>query len=163
MRPASRLVTIGLVVVVGAVAGGVGFASFVSTATITGSAGAGTLGPLVVTYLASVSGPGITVTSTLPTPTATFYFNGPFYPGQVANLSFTIKNTGTLPVLSPNLAYSNPSTVCDTDFSTTGVWGVPSSLAGGASFSGFWNITASMTPGCPGHTDTLVLSVTGTY
>jgi len=154
------------------VAGGIGFAAFTASATISGASGnAGTLAiwftavsldhSTTPSYVGFTSGP-----TGLNSPNVSLGV-GPIGPGDVVTFDFTAKNVGTLNVVSPTLSYTTPNVhnVCDGTFitGTVNVPGSPTSLAAGASFSGTFSIVESPTApsGCMNTTATFTFTVSG--
>lgn len=154
------------------VAGGVGFAAFTASATISGSSG--NAGSLAIWFTAvslnySATPSYVTFTSGptgINSPNVTLGV-GPIGPGDVVTFNFTAKNVGTVNIVSPTLSYTTPAVhnVCDGTFVTgsVNVPGSPTSLAAGASFSGTFSIieSASAPSACMGTTATFTFTVSG--
>ena len=169
----SLLATVAVVLTV--VSSGVAFAAFSSSVGLSVSGSAGSL-DLVFTYIALGAGTPsyISISSEVPAvpPTAggspasiVTLDLGPFGVGDTSVIDFTVKNLGTLPA-GPPLTVHAPgpgSSECDSEWSSSSPTGVPSSLGGGASFSGTWSITfTGPTLGCPTpSTAVFVLVISG--
>ncbi len=167
MQNSQRIAVTGLVAVAVLLTAGLGFAQFTTSGSISGNAQSGSFG-LIVTYLAV--GPGTPAYISFggpPTGIGTDYVTfsiGLFGPGDVAYLTYTVMNTGTLTVPNPNLVVSTTSTnLCDSLFSA-GATGAPTSLAGGASFTATMTISEEVSPppACAGASATVTLTVMGT-
>lgn len=168
----SRLTTlrIAMVTVVVLATAGAGFAAFTSAATFSGGSSAGTLTIVFTAVSLDPSTPSYVVFTSGPTGINTNLVTlgvGPIGPGDTVVFDFTAKNTGTLNVVSPTLAYTTPSVtnVCDGTFvtGTVHVPGSPTSLAAGASFSGTFSIveSSSAPSSCEGTTATFTFTVSG--
>lgn len=169
----SRVTLSGLLVVATVALAGVGFAAFTANAYITGGvAGApgglsgGSL-TLIVTALSEGAGTPAYIALTGVTGIGTSLVHmsiGLFSPGDTAYLDYTVKNTGTLGVPSPNIVVQTISTnACDSLFSV-GATGAPTFLGAGASFSAIFTISEEASPPavCAGASATVTLTVTGT-
>jgi hypothetical protein len=169
MTGSRRTAVLLAVLAVGVLAvGGLGYAAFTSSATLTTNASSGSM-DLVFTAISLGAGtPGYIAISgespTLPASTVSLDL-GTFAPGDVAYLDFSVENTGTLKAQPLNVMYPGPgSTMCDTEW-TAVPSGIPGSLAGGATFTtGVLTITFNgPTMDCPSpSTAIFVLEIVGT-
>jgi hypothetical protein len=172
-----RTALVGLVAVAVLVAGGVGFAQFTASASITGNGQAGSfeliwtavsLDPSTPSnvILSGPSGPPSTPTG-IGTPIVDLAV-GPIGPGQTVTFDFTVEDIGNLPVASPTLSYPIPvfnPPACDGTFSggTVNIPGSPVSLAPMTPLSGTFSITETpnLAPQCVGATESFSFTISG--
>lgn len=149
-----------LVVAALIVGSGAGFASFVRTATVNGTATRASVG-LLVTKVAIVTGPPdlVLATTHLPAPVVSVWINNTAPHGTV-NLSVTVENVGTVPVqnvtsgLTTSTIGFSPVCVLGTQMSAAAP-NVPAGglLDPGASFVTYWTFLAGANLStCAGHT-----------
>ncbi len=157
---------LGLVGIVGVAAlAGIGFAQFTATATISGTATAGSYGPITIGSAGTYVSSGIAACSVSGSGNAGTYSASGFNPGDYCTTSPVISVGGNLPgTLTETVTLSGTTNCGATNWTESDTIGSGYSLVGGGSFTDYITVTllSSAPSGCNGASVGLTIDIVGT-